>query len=225
MNWRMLSTMQFREIKTSPPARRFDNGGRELDLPEETWIVQEVVRDRIILRSSRTHESVTMGTDHIREYITDLLGKTDGFLRLKSQILMEPSGIAVEPLDDRGTLFHRPTKIPGASLDEIDEALRVAKGTVIYGQSPLHELNETTSLGISIDPFSAYMEPEKRRVFYNSGSIIALAAHTTYYVYAIDPDRRGGAVTYMCTTIRHLALAGNEKIYIGRKRVTSVRKP
>jgi hypothetical protein len=45
------------------------------------------------------------------------------------------------------------------------------------------------------------------------------AKNATVYIFALDPERRGGATTYQATLVRREALAGNEKVYIGSIRL------
>ena len=99
MNRRMLSKMQFKRVKVRPLARRFDKNGRELERLDDVWIIiPNPPGDKITLRNTSTDHILEIGTDHIREYMTDP-GGTDGFLKLKSQIIiLQGRGVFVEPL-------------------------------------------------------------------------------------------------------------------------------
>jgi len=207
--------MQHKRIKPRPVARRFDEHGRELERCDDIWIIQGISPDSVILRNTRTDHVLPLGSDHIREYLSDKSGQSDGFLRLKSEIIIQGREISVEPLDDRGTTLRMPRG--NILLDEIDEALRLGTGIVIQGPSPISTRGIGQFVTIWISSFSAFFRAEKMEVSYNSGSIAGLAPETTYYVYFEDPGRLGGAVAYIPTPVRHQALAG-ERIYLGRVR-------
>jgi hypothetical protein len=68
----------------------------EMEDTDDAWLIKQVARDRIILHNPRTDHHVTLGTDHIREYLSDTPGKSDGFIRLKSEILLQGSEGSVE---------------------------------------------------------------------------------------------------------------------------------
>jgi hypothetical protein len=214
----MLSKMGGKKVKVRPLARRFNEVGGELDPRDDLWIIQDVCRARINLLNVESNDVVPLGTDHVREYLSDVSGQSDGFLTLKSEILIQSGGISVEPLNDRGRPLRSVGKGATVHVDDLDDALRFANGIVIEGPAPLLELQASQYAGINISAFTAYLRAEATSVSYNSGSISGLALGTTYYVYAIDPRRKGGAVTYMATPVRYKALAGDEKIYIGRMR-------
>lgn len=50
---------------------------------------------------------------------------------------------------------------------------------------------------------------------YNSGSITGLGFSTKYYVYADDPTKAGGAVTYVSTTTKTDVTANVGRYYVG----------
>jgi hypothetical protein len=218
----MLLKMEGKKLAIRPVARRYDEQGRELDAADDAWLVQEVSRSRVVFLNPRTAHVLPLGTDHVREYLTDASGRTDGFLILKSQVIIQTTGISVEPLSDTGALLHSPSRVSRQLLEELDEGLRLAKGIVIEGPPPLYELASDTYTGIGVSGFVAHIRSRVGPVGYNSGSISGLAKNTIYYVYGIDADRRGGAVTYLATPLRHNALIGDEKVYIGRLRTRNL---
>jgi hypothetical protein len=118
--------------------------------------------------------------------------------------------------------MHSPSRGSRQILEELDEALRLAKGIVIEGPSPLYELASDTYIGIGVSSFLAHIQSRVGPVGYNSGSISGLAGNTIYYVYGIDPNHLGGAVTYLATPLRHNALMGDEKVYLGRLRTRNL---
>jgi hypothetical protein len=97
MNKQKLSGMQYKQVKTRPIARRIDPTGAELPPIDDKWIVSQTDKQELNLRNTRTDQSVRLGMDHVREYVTDA-GRSDGFLILKSQIFTFARGAAVEPL-------------------------------------------------------------------------------------------------------------------------------
>jgi hypothetical protein len=220
MNRGMLAKMVLKRVRLRPPARCFGESGSELPQLDDVWIIRGASREKLELLNSRTDHSVPLGTDHVREYLSDKSGKADGYLKLKSQIFLQQADVSVEPLDDRGKLLHWPAKQTPLFMEDLDDAIRLASGVVIEGLSPLFEHRYGGSIGIGVSAFTAYLKGERRSVSYNSGSIVGLAPDTTYYIYATDPVRRGGPVIYTATPIRYKAVVGNDTIYIGRLRTS-----
>lgn len=97
MNKQKLSEMRFKRVKVRPMARRIDPNGIELPQIDDLWSIDPTSREELNLRNNRTQHIVQLGTDHVREYMTDK-GQSDGFLILKSQIFLFALGVAVEPL-------------------------------------------------------------------------------------------------------------------------------
>lgn len=213
MNRSQLAQMQYKKIKVRPLTRRFDEQGAELEELDDLWMILEASKDRLTLQNVRTEHRVPIGTDHIREYLSDASKLSDGIFLLKSQILLQGRSVSVEPIIHATSKF-----VP----EELDEALRLANGVVIQGPSPLSSSGNARItnnwISIWISGFSAWIRDRDSVVNFNGGSISGLAIDTTYYVYADDAKRQGGPVTYMATPIRSNALSGREKIYIGRIR-------
>jgi hypothetical protein len=172
-------------------------------------MIMEASKASITLHNIRTEHRVPLGTDHVREYLSDASKLSDGILVLKSEILLEGKSVSVEPIIHATSRF-----VP----QELDEALRIANGIVIQGPSPLSCSKSTGTTSIWVSSFSAWIRDRDSVVSFNSGSISGLANDTTYYIYADDEERRGGTVTYLATVIRSNALSGRDKIYIGRIR-------
>ena len=103
----------------------------------------------------------------------------------------------------------------GASIVPSDEALRLSMGLVIEGQTPLSARRFGQTVTIEVSAFTGRFKDKTSPVHYNSGSISLLAQDTRYYVFAVDVDRAGGAVTYLATTELQHAIAGGDRIYIG----------
>lgn len=103
--------------------------------------------------------------------------------------------------------------------DHADEAARIAKGLVIEGSRPLSAERRDGYGAININSFTVRFIGSASCLTYCGGSITALTLGVTYYVYADDPTRSGGAVTYNATTTRNNALIGRDRIYIGSIRV------
>jgi hypothetical protein len=97
MNKEKISKMQGKHLKIRPIARRIDYTRGELPPIDDAWLVTSVSREEINLCNPRTSHTLCLGTDHVREYMTDPNG-TDGLLMLKSQITLSGTQISVEPL-------------------------------------------------------------------------------------------------------------------------------
>ena len=90
--------MQYKKIRLRPIARRIEPTGHELPPIDDWWQIESSSREEIRLVNPRTSHIVTLGVDHIKEYMTDTGGGSDGFLVLKSQVILKGSGVCVEPL-------------------------------------------------------------------------------------------------------------------------------
>jgi hypothetical protein len=99
MNKQKLSQMRYKRVRVRPVARRIDSNGAELPQIDDAWLITETSDSELNLVNPRSSQNVPVGMDHVREYMTDSSGHSDGFLRLKSQIfLFAPRGASVEPL-------------------------------------------------------------------------------------------------------------------------------
>jgi hypothetical protein len=105
-----------------------------------------------------------------------------------------------------------------ATTEEIDEALRLAKGFVIVGPTPLSATTRANFSTIEVWSFQSYFLTHNSIVSYNGGSIAGLSPNTMYYVYFEDPEERGGARIFTATPVRYLAVAGPKRLYVGRIR-------
>lgn len=103
MNKEKLSTMRYQRVKLRPVARRFDMNGFEIESSDDVWLIENASREELELHNVRSGQNVPIGTDYIREFMTDhnLYEKSDGFLLLKVQIILHsPRGYVIEPLYD-----------------------------------------------------------------------------------------------------------------------------
>jgi hypothetical protein len=93
-----VSKMRHKKVKVRPIARRIEPNGKELPVRDDWWQIEEASKDNIKLGNPVTYHSFMLGTDHIYEYLTDYTGGSDGFLLLKSQIILKGTSVHVEPL-------------------------------------------------------------------------------------------------------------------------------
>lgn len=88
MNKQKLSEMQHKRVRLHPMARRIDERyGIELEQIDDPWLVTRASRIALELRNPRSDQHVVLGTDHVREFMSDT-GRADGILVLKSQIFL-----------------------------------------------------------------------------------------------------------------------------------------
>lgn len=78
MNRERVSKMAGKRVKVRPIARRFELTGIELPPIDDIWTIQSTAKDEITLANPRTGHSFPLGMDHIREYLTDRVDRTDG---------------------------------------------------------------------------------------------------------------------------------------------------
>jgi len=97
MNKEKISKLQGKNLRIRPIARRIDCTRGELPSIDDAWHVSSVSREEINLCNPRTSHNLRLGTDHVREYLTDPNG-TDGMLILKSQITLSGTQVSIEPL-------------------------------------------------------------------------------------------------------------------------------
>jgi hypothetical protein len=88
MNKQRISEMEYKHIRLWPVARRIDEvEGIELQPIDDKWLILNPTREMATLWNPRSDQRVRLGTDHIREYMTDL-GNSDGIFQLKSQLFL-----------------------------------------------------------------------------------------------------------------------------------------
>jgi hypothetical protein len=88
MNKQKISEMKYKRVRLRPVARRIDEiRGVELSPIDDKWVIVHSSREEITLLNPRTDQNMRMGTDHVREYMTDL-GQSDGIFQLKSQLFL-----------------------------------------------------------------------------------------------------------------------------------------
>lgn len=102
MNKQKLSEMRYKLVRIRPMARRIDPNNIELPQIDDKWILTDASREKLELRNPRTDHIIELGTDHVREYMSDA-GRSDGVFILKSQIFLFARGSAVEPLAQTAT--------------------------------------------------------------------------------------------------------------------------
>jgi len=215
MNRKELAKLKGKRVRLRPIARRSEASGKELEHIDDVWLIEDVSPDGVRLSNGRTGHNVVLKDDHIHEYRSDSSSKGDGFLLLHSQVQLKGRDATVEPFHYRHSLEQLSEAV--ATLgSELDEAFRLAKGAVIEGPSPLRIFALGERPCIEVHAFGVRFLGMNSTVYYNSGSISCLSPDTTYYVYGIDAQRRGGTITYEATVSRWEALSGVEKIYIGR---------
>jgi hypothetical protein len=98
MNQEKIATMQYKKVRIRPIARRIEQTGHELSPIDDWWQIESSSDEKLRLVNPRTSHFITLGVDHIKEYRTDLDGGSDGFLVLKSQVILKGTGVCVEPL-------------------------------------------------------------------------------------------------------------------------------
>ena len=96
MNNQKLSEMRYARVKVRPIT--LDSSIGELRRIDDTWIVWSASREGLELHNLRTRDTIQLGTDQVREYLS-APGNSKGFLFLKSQIIVSRNAHAiVKPL-------------------------------------------------------------------------------------------------------------------------------
>lgn len=88
-------------VQLEPVACRLDEAGRELDVENDDWVIQEVTNDVVRISNLRTNHIVKLGKDHIHHFTTNPDRATAeskyGFLTLHVQIYLQGSKVRVRP--------------------------------------------------------------------------------------------------------------------------------
>lgn len=86
--------------------------------------------------------------------------------------------------------------------------------TVAVSGNPLTAADVGATATITIAAWTGHLGTGLS-ISFNSGSVAGLAFSTTFYVYADDPNREGGAVTYTATTTKTDIGDNDGRIFIG----------
>jgi hypothetical protein len=78
-------------------------------------------RNEVELLNPRSDQHVTLGTDQVREYMTDAR-RSDGVLKLKSQIFLFARGATVEQLEPLGSRLRTGQSITSFKRSKLREA-------------------------------------------------------------------------------------------------------
>jgi hypothetical protein len=102
MNRDRIFKMAGTQVRTRPMAKRVKQTGEDLPPIDYVWRIESTSKDEIALFNGSTGHLLRIGTDHIREYLTDRTDGLDGFLVLKSQIILKGPNVYVEPMFGNG---------------------------------------------------------------------------------------------------------------------------
>ncbi len=102
MNRDRVSKMAGKQVRLRPIAKRFKMTGEEQSPIDYVWRIESTSKDEIALFNDSTGQILRLGMDHIREYLTDRTDGLDGFLLLKSQIILKGPMVYVEPMFGNG---------------------------------------------------------------------------------------------------------------------------
>lgn len=113
-----------------------------------------------------------------------------------------------------GTTISGLDQMPGTlpSGDSIPTA-SAFNSTSLQDAAPLSGTDAGATATISIASHSIVYDGGT--VAYNSGSITGLAFSTQYWIYADDPSKAGGAVTYVATTTKTDVTSDSGYYYVG----------
>ena len=101
MNKQKIAGMSGMKIRLRPVVRRIADDGSELPPIDDVVVIRSASQKEINFFIPRTHHLFNLGTDHVREFMTDRTGGSGGFLHLKSQIIVRRRGVSAEPLCSR----------------------------------------------------------------------------------------------------------------------------
>ncbi len=91
--------------------------------------------------------------------------------------------------------------------------VNVAGALTVVSSNPLTATDNGSSAKISVASHTRHFGHAS--VVYNSGAITSLSFVTKYYVYCDDPGLKGGAVTYVATTLKTNVADDVNRIYVG----------
>ena len=91
--------------------------------------------------------------------------------------------------------------------------VNVAGALTVVSSNPLTATDNGATAKITIASHTRHYG--HANVSYNSGAITSLSFVTKYYVYCDDPGLKGGAVTYVATTLKTVVADDVNRIYVG----------
>ena len=108
------------------------------------------------------------------------------------------------------------TEMPGVLVggEALPTITAFNKGSIQSVTLPLSAADVGSDSTITISAHNVVYD--NGTVAYNSGSITGLAFSTLFYVYADDPTKAGGAVTYISTTTSTDITANVGRYYVGQ---------
>ncbi|HEX7749377.1 MAG TPA: hypothetical protein VF445_11550 [Bordetella sp.] len=101
MKWNKFKNNVGSLVEIQPPACELDSYNRPIRDLDGDWLIQSVDGDQVALRHAQTGHSVTLGKDHLYNYVTNP-GKSTGtqqhgFLRLHVQLFVQGENVTVKP--------------------------------------------------------------------------------------------------------------------------------
>ncbi len=78
MNKQKLSEMRYARVKVRPMA--LDSSTGQWRRVDDKWIIVNASREKLELHNPRTRDTIPLGTDHVREFMSDP-GGSEGFQR------------------------------------------------------------------------------------------------------------------------------------------------
>lgn len=113
-----------------------------------------------------------------------------------------------------GTQIDGLTQMPGTVVGQSAlNTISVFNRSSTQSASPLTAADVGSDVTITIASHNVVFDATT--LAYNSGSITGLGFSTKYYVYADDPTKAGGAVTYVSTTTKTDVTANVGRYYVG----------
>ena len=120
-----------------------------------------------------------------------------------------------------GTTISGLTEMPGVLVG--GEALPTVnafnKSSIQSAATPLSSADVGSDITVTVAAHNVVYD--NGTVAYNSGTVTGLAFDTLYYIYADDPTKAGGAVTYVATTTATDVAANSGRYYVGKITTTS----
>ena len=101
MNWDQMKKNIGAHVQLRPIAHRLDEHGGKLLAIDDDWLIEEVTADGVRIENLRTHQTTTLGKDHVYGWSSNLdrslTGVKCGFLTLNMQIFLKPTGLSITP--------------------------------------------------------------------------------------------------------------------------------
>lgn len=138
------------------------------------------------------------------QYQNELAKWVRNVVKLGDGSITDANGTTISGLDEMPGKVSSQTALSTAS---------VFNKSSVQDASPLTAIDAGADASVEVAAHSVYYDGNT--LAYNSGTVTGLSFSTKYYIYTDDPDKDGGAVTYLATTTPTDIVGSTDRYYVG----------